>query len=110
MLLYCIPPCATATRARDRPVPRRLVARGWPDAPRLRSDSQPAGTRDLLQRAPRDVLRVRRENDTADFMGALLSEFGGGPVAVAVENPRRSYLWACGLEAGMVHPTAKFVD
>ena len=109
-LLYCVPSCSTASRARDRPVPRRLVEKGWPDAPRLRSDSQPRGFEDLLQQAPREVLNVRMENEFADFAGEFMRDFSGPLFAVAIENPRNSYLWACGLEKGISIPTAGRID
>ena len=82
------------------------MEKGWPDAPRLRSDSQPRGFEDLLQQAPREVLNVRMENEFADFAGEFMRDFSGPLFAVAIENPRNSYLWACGLEKGISIPTA----
>ena len=55
------PPCGTATRARDRPVPKRLRMRGAPDPRPLRSEAHPLGFPELLADHPDESLRVASE-------------------------------------------------
>ena len=99
VMFYAVLSCMTAARARDRRLPERLRAQGHVDMPKLRSDDFPEVLPDLVERCPRDVLRVKRENAEADFLGALSVVLTQKGVPWCIENPRRSYLWACGLDA-----------
>ena len=92
VLFFAVALCSTVSRARDRRVPRRLVARGVPELPRLRSDDAPHGLPNLLVASPRDILRVRQDNAIAQFFGSLSLLLTSRGVAWALENPRRSYL------------------
>ena len=108
--VFCVPPCSTASRARDRPVPTRLIRKGWPNPPRLRTDSQPRGVTDLLTVAPRDVARVQAENDFADFVGHLSIDLTHAGITWAIESGRHSYLWQCGLDQTRCSPEAGLAD
>ena len=92
------PPCGTATRARDRPVPKRLRMRGAPDPRPLRSEAHPLGFPELLADHPDESLRVASEkvkkanciyNNMAKFFEFCIDQ----AVYFTVENPSRSYMW-----------------
>ena len=84
------PPCGTFTRARDKRVPRRLVAAGAPDPPQLRSERYPLGLPGLCGVSR---LKVESANAIAQFVAAACTELHSRGVLFTVENPRGSYLW-----------------
>ena len=84
------PPCETASRARDKPIPFRLRRLGVPQPPPLRSAQWPSGLPGL---SGRNLQRVRLANlcyDTAAYVFQLAHSKG---VIVFIENPTGSYMW-----------------
>ena len=60
------PPCGTASRAREKRVPKWLRDRGAPDPQPLRSNHWPRGLPALANR-PVDLAKVRTANAIYDF-------------------------------------------
>ena len=82
------PPCGTASRARDKPVPKWLVAQGAPNPRPLRSTAWPEGVPDLSGTGLR---RVEIANAIYKFMASLPVLYPA--ITFSFENPMRSYLW-----------------
>ena len=84
-------PCGTSSRARELPIPQAMKQAGVPEPPPLRSAEFPMGLPNL---APHHQARVT----SANILYALAVEiilwcFLRG-IAVSVENPANSWLWA----------------
>ena len=84
-------PCGTSSRARELPIPKVMRQAGVPEPPPLRSAEFPLGLPNL---APHHQCRV----DSANALYALAVEvilwcYQRG-IAVSVENPANSWLWA----------------
>ena len=88
--IHAGPPCGTASRARDRPVPARLKALGAPEPKPLRSQSSPLG---LPHLKGTDLLKVQLANQLYSFISVILSEASFLGALWSVENPYRSWYW-----------------
>ena len=88
--VHAAPPCGTATRARDKPVPLKLRKRGAPNPRPLRSLQHPEGLPDLKGI---NAAKVKSANEiysaTAEFLG-YCHKVG---IWFTCENPTRSYMW-----------------
>ena len=96
--MWLAPPCGTFSRARERPVPKKLVARGAPNPPPLRSDEFPLGLPGLKGS---DRIKVARGNtltriaaQTAQKVGGARKAKRGKKVYWLLEQPRRSHMWS----------------
>jgi hypothetical protein len=83
-VLTSAPPCGTASRARDIPIPGKLAPRP------LRSEEWPGGLPDLC---PEDKSRVEKANLVYDAVFILVRAMLQQGRSVLIENPLRSYLW-----------------
>ena len=84
------PPCGTASRARDKPIPFRLRRLGVPSPKPLRSAQYPEG---LPRIKGRDLLRVQLANACYET-AAMIFQYGWQRgVIVFIENPTGSYMW-----------------
>ena len=91
-LLYVhgAPPCGTASRAREKPVPAYKVAMGAPNPPPLRNDAFPEGLPGL---EGINLARVQSANELYRRMAEFLIACCEKGVAMSVENPTRSLMW-----------------
>lgn len=88
---HAAPPCGTATRARDRPLPaavRRRLNIGSPA--RLRSDEMPYGLPGLTGL---NAIKVKAANATYLFVAAFCTMMWAAGKMFSIENPRSSYFW-----------------
>ena len=84
------PPCGTASRARDKPIPAWLRRQGVPSPPPLRSAQYPSGLPDLHGT---DLTRVELAN-ACYATAARVFKYGHlKGVYVFIENPTNSYMW-----------------
>ena len=81
------PPCGTASRARERPLPKGMESI---KAEPLRSASQPLG---VLGLAELDSKRVAAANGLYALTLCVLCILVSRGASVSVENPRNSYFW-----------------
>ena len=88
--VHAAPPCGTASRAREKPIPSRLLAQGAPAPRQLRSDSQPLGLPNLT---PNERLRVETANAIYRFVGILFLRLHLLGIIWTLENPLTSYFW-----------------
>ena len=84
-LIFCAPPCGTASRAREKPIPG--VAN--PPAP-LRSTLWPDGLPGLDYA---DKLKTELANQVYDAIAKITLWAARRQVEIVVENPLRSYMW-----------------
>ena len=88
--VHLSPPCGTAPRARERPLPAALKAKGWPEPQPLRSEEYPMGLPNLASVSPGNVARVA----TANKLFVLSAEICTyRRIPWTFENPRRSLFW-----------------
>ena len=87
------PPCGTASRARDKPMPKRMLDAGWSTPPKLRSELFPLGLPDLARLHPRQAPRVWAANIIYEFVADVASGLSSRKVLWLLENPDRSYFW-----------------
>ncbi|CAE7828024.1 unnamed protein product, partial [Symbiodinium necroappetens] len=91
--VHCGPPCGTASRARERAIPRKMRAAGVPQPPQLRSSDFPFGLPNMLQSAaygPRLRAANRLYRFTAKILLACLQE----ERYFSIENPASSHFWS----------------
>ncbi|CAE7537200.1 unnamed protein product, partial [Symbiodinium necroappetens] len=91
--VHCGPPCGTASRARERAIPRKMRAAGVPQPPPLRSSDFPFGLPNMLQSAaygPRLHAANRLYRFTAKILLACLQE----ERYFSIENPASSHFWS----------------
>ena len=94
-LTFFSPPCGTATKAREVPIPRklrRLLAHGKAPGP-LRSDKYPWGIPHL---APHDRMKVDKANAVYRSVIELVMYARSKGIKCCIENPWSSYLWQLG--------------
>jgi len=84
------PPCSTASRAREKPLPRWIKDRGVKEPEPLRSETEPRGLRSLQGL---DKLKVEAANSLYDFTAVVINRCLDRSVFFFLVNPRRSYLW-----------------
>ena len=89
--MHAAPPCGTATRARERPVPQFLRKQGAPNPRPLRTDDEPLGVADL---EGIDKIKVDAANKIYLKLASFASDCHASGVKISIENPRRSLLWA----------------
>ena len=91
--VHCGPPCGTASRARERAIPRKMRAAGVPQPPQLRSSEFPFGLPNMLHSAaygPRLRAANRLYRFTAKILLACLQE----ERFFSIENPASSHFWS----------------
>ena len=88
--VHMAPPCGTASAARNRPVDPRLVAKGFPSPPPLRSHAEPMGLRGLSVENQR---RVDQANAIYSVCAKVMALCIEKSIIVSVENPARSLFW-----------------
>ena len=84
------PPCGTASRARDKPIPRWLRQQGVPSPPPLRSAEYPSGLPGLKGT---DLTRVELANACYATAARIFTYGHSRGVIVFIENPTNSYMW-----------------
>ena len=84
------PPCGTASRARDKPIPFRLRRLGVPQPKPLRSSRYPMGLPGL---SGRDWQRVQQANFCYATAAEIFRMAHEQQVFVFIENPTGSYMW-----------------
>ena len=93
-------PCGTASKARDRPISQELQRQGVPSPAPLRSADYPLGIPGI---SGINKLKVERANELYRFTLCILVFLEGRKVAVSIENPFGSYLWAALVKLTMEH-------
>ena len=93
-------PCGTASEARDRPVPQELQRRGVPSPAPLRSAEYPLGSPGL---SGLNKTKVEKANQLYSFTLRILISLEGRQIAISIENPFGSYLWAALVKLTMEH-------
>ena len=91
-------PCGTASKARDRPICQELQRQGVPSPAPLRSPEYPLGIPGSLNKT-----KVEKANELYRFMLRILISLEGRQVAISIENPFGSYLWAAMVKLTMEH-------
>ena len=84
------PPCGTSSRARERPLPKRLKRLGVPEPKPLRSSQFPLGFPWLKGT---DRLRVNLGNECYTTVAVVFSACVELTVAALIENPANSRMW-----------------
>ena len=84
------PPCGTASRAREKRIPRAWKAEGYPEPKPLRSTLHPEGlpTLNHLQQ-----LRVGKANAVYELCAEVVRLCHRRRIPFAIENPQRSLFW-----------------
>ena len=85
-------PCGTFSRARERPIPKKMLRLGVPEPKPLRSEVQPLGL-DSLQ--GNDADRVAKANKLVTLVARLVLALERQGKLWSIENPRSSLLWWC---------------
>ena len=88
--VHVAPPCGTASRARERPLPRHLALAGVPQPKPLRDSSHPSGLPNL-QGVNLD--RVTQANAIYQLCAELFALCHARGIPCTIENPRSSWLW-----------------
>ena len=83
-------PCGTGSRARERPVPAHLVAKGAPQPRPLRNASHPLGMPGLTYHEQK---RVESANKLAKFAIDLFVLAVTLSCVFSLENPSNSWMW-----------------
>ena len=83
-------PCGTGSRARERPVPSHLVAKGAPQPRPLRNASEPLG---LPHLSMHEREKVESANKLAEFTICLFELAVALSCIFSVENPSNSWMW-----------------
>ena len=89
--VHAAPPCGTASRARERPLPRSHFLASRAPKP-LRSSTFPLGLPSLAADSL-DSLRVRKANGLYRFVFRMLLHCARSGINVSVENPCNSWFW-----------------
>ena len=84
------PPCGTAARCREIPVPLRLQSQGAPNPKPLRSEAFPRGLSGL---SPLNQKKVQAANAIYDLCAWVVEYCIQNSILWSVENPERSLLW-----------------
>ena len=88
--IHAAPPCGTASRAREIPLPAGMRRLGAPAPRPLRSAAFPRG---LPALTATEQLKVSQANKIYDFLAAVVCFCLSQDIVVSVENPRSSWLW-----------------
>ena len=89
-VVHIAPPCGTASKAREKPIPRWLKLRGAPEPKPLRSSEYPRG---LPHLTGTDLVRVTRASSIYDFTIELCIGRHQKNELWSMENPSTSYYW-----------------
>ena len=84
-------PCGTCSRAREKPLPRELRCQGAPEPRPLRAAHALFGLDSLNGHEQTRVQAANRVYETAEHVLFCIFRLG---LAVSIENPERSWLWA----------------
>ena len=93
-------PCGTASTARDRPISQELQRQGVPSPAPLRSAEYLLGIPGI---SGLNKLKVEKANELYRFTLSILISLEGRKVAISIENPFGSYLWAALIKLTMEH-------
>jgi hypothetical protein len=88
--VWFAPPCGTASRARERPLPKSVTSQGVTTPKPLRTESEPLGIQGLTGL---DALRVQQANLLYDFVASAATACSEAGVMWVIENPARSLMW-----------------
>ena len=88
--VHLAPPCGTASRAREKPLPAHILKLGVKEPQNLRSSSYPMGLPGLEDE---DAIRVSAANELYTFTAAFATECHLLHVLFSIGNPKRSYMW-----------------
>ena len=91
LYVHMAPPCGTASRAREKPIPPGRRAEGAPQPKPLRSAQFPGGL-PTLQGA--DLARVEAANTLYAFVAETALLCAEHHATVSIENPRNSWMWS----------------
>ena len=83
-------PCSTGSRAREKPLPKRLKQAGAPEPRQLRDHNYVLGFPDLT---PSEHARVAAANEFAKFTIRLFAMALQLHAIFSVENPLNSWMW-----------------
>ena len=83
------PPCGTFSRAREKPISKRLLAQGAPNPKPLRSEGFPDGFASL---AGTDLVKVLAASQLNEVVGALVIRCHEQGDFWVIENPARSFI------------------
>jgi len=89
-LVSMAPPCGTASRARERPIPTHLLQPGMVAPKPLRTAQEPWGIAGLCGR---DLLHVQQANELYRFVLLVCDQCVSRRIPCFIENPRGSRLW-----------------
>ena len=87
-VLHGAPPCGTASRARERPLPAALVRQGVPTPRQLRSNQFPEGLPSLTEN---EQMRVTLANKIYTFVLQICIDRHKNNRFFSLENPDASY-------------------
>ena len=91
--VHMSPPCGTASRAREKPIPAAMRARGFPNPQPLRSEAFPLGLPNLAKDFPNQVARVRSANVLYQLCSEVATFCSHRGVPWTLENPSNSIFW-----------------
>ena len=91
LYIHAAPPCGTATRAREKPMPTHLKQRGAPEPRQLRSNQFPLGLQSGLNE--RETLMLNLANAVYKFVFELCIKRALTNKLFSIENPTNSYMW-----------------
>jgi hypothetical protein len=91
--VHMSPPCGTASRAREKPLPKHARDKGWPQPQPLRSEEFPMGLPNLAETLPRQVSRVAKANKLFLLCAEICQCLTRRGVPWTLENPRNSLFW-----------------
>lgn len=94
-------PCGTGSRARERPLPKHLIAQGAPQPRPLRDDRHPLGLPNLR---PLEQVKVQVANALASFAIDLLALAVSSGTMLSIENPENSRMWPVLRHFAQRHP------
>jgi hypothetical protein len=97
--VFAAPPCGTASRARNRPVPSHLRRMGAPEPRPLRSSERPWGLADL---SGLDALRVQKANELYVFTAKCARDAAAAGRLWCIENPANSFFWDLDVVAALL--------
>jgi hypothetical protein len=87
---HAAPPCGTASRSREKPIPLQLIRAGAPQPRQLRSADKPEGLDGLTVT---EQLRVDLANSIYRFVAVYMTLCHSRGRLWSIENPRSSYFW-----------------
>ena len=89
LYVHSAPPCGTASRARERPLPNHATGK-FPEPKPLRTNNFPEGKPDL---ECNNLIKVQQANAIYEHTAAFLARCHGAGVKFSIENPTNSIMW-----------------